>query len=58
MKRPQPIPTTMLGQRVRDGSYPYRAHRTCADWSSDEPDAFRPIGEIARDLIQKMEVAA
>ena len=30
--RPRPIPATALGHREIDGSYPFRAHRTCAEW--------------------------
>lgn len=30
--RPRSIPATALGHREIDGSYPFRSHRTCAEW--------------------------
>lgn len=30
--RPRPIDPAALGTRKLDGSYPFRSHRTCAEW--------------------------
>lgn len=32
--RPRPFPASALGTRAIDGSYPFRGHKTCAEWSA------------------------
>lgn len=34
--RPRPFPAAALGIRKLDGSYPFRGHKTCAEWSAGQ----------------------